>query len=444
MGLAGAGLLGDVPDPYAQHVPVFDASGTRAARVLVTSLLVAACGDSPRGWQVVDDSVDGHVLSAWCAGGETLLAGGDGDRGTILRSDGSIWERMPDTGSRTLRWIWGGGAEGAVAVGEGGTVLRLEDGGWTSQFSALGAEVTLWGVWGSDSDDVWAVGGSLEGGPQGVLMHWDSTVWIPDAASGMYDVNFFKVWGCAQDQAWIVGEAGKILRFDGAAWNREAVASDADLYTVHGTPDCGRVWAVGQTDAGRGVLLERSGAGWRVVRDDVPRGLFGVCADDDETWVVGAGGYAGRVTDQGLDEDEAPTDLDLHACFRAPGCGLWAVGGDLLGTGGSPTGIVLHRGSRVPAGPIDPAPADGGASGDGPTGSGDIAPGEECPTGSTDSCQPGLRCWYLMEARRFVCTKDCDDEAFCDAEGFPAGCCARPGSQTTRNVCIPDSFAACP
>jgi hypothetical protein len=49
-----------------------------------------------------------------------------------------------------------------------------------------------------------------------------------------------------------------------------------------------------------------------------------------------------------------------------------------------------------------------------------------------------------MEAGRFICTKDCGDAALCDGEGFPPGCCERPGSQTTTTVCIPDSFGICP
>jgi hypothetical protein len=427
--------------PYSALV---DADVSAIARGACLCAIAAACSESPRGWRVVDDAVDGHLLSAWCDADRTLLAGGRGGRGTVFRSDGSTWETMPGTGPAVLRWIWGS-ADAAVAVGEDGTVLRLDSGAWTAQFSTLGSDVTLWGAWGSAPDDVWAVGGSLEGGPRGVLMHWDGAVWIPFAAKPETDVNFFKVWGCAPNRAWIVGEAGTILAFDGEAWAPEDAATDADLYTVHGTSDCGRVWAVGlSAGAGRGVLLEREAGGWRVVRDDVQSGLFGVCGDDEEVWVVGARGYAARVTEEGLDEDPAPTDLDLHACHRARGCGTWVVGGDLSGTGSSPTGIAVHRGPRVPSGPLDRMPGDGGAAVDGPTGNGDIGPGQECPTGATASCQPGLRCWYVMDARRFVCTKDCEDAAFCDAEGFPAGCCDRPGTQTTATVCLPASYGACP
>jgi len=347
-------------------------------------------------------------------------------------------------GDGALRWIWGGGAEGAVVVGDAGTILRREAGGFLPQFSSLGADVVLWGVWGSDSSDVWAVGGSLSGGVRGVIMHWDGTAWIPFDTGEEYDVNFFKVWGCARDRVWIVGELGTVLRYDGKRWDREDVPTDADLYTVHGSADCGQVLAVGLArTAGRGVVLRIGDAGWEVLRDDVRQPLFGVCGDADEIWVVGAQGYAARVLGDDLEEDPTPTDLDLHACFRSPGCGLWAAGGDLVGSSSSPIGVVAHHGSRVPRGPLSGA-GDGGPGHDAPTGSGDIGPGQECPTGSTASCQPGLRCWYLMEARRFVCTKDCEDAAFCDSEGFPQSCCRRPGTQTTTTVCVPESFGICP
>lgn len=409
-------------------------------------LLVAACqGRTGSGWQVVDDAVDGHMLSAWCDGEATRLVGGREGLGFVAATDGSTWEVLDGGGGRALRWVWGGGAAGQVVVGDGGTVLRLESGGLVPQFSSLGGDVTLWGVWGSSSEDVWAVGGSLQGGARGVIMHWDGTAWIPFAADEAYDVNFFKVWGCAQDRAWIVGELGTILGFDGTAWAREAVPSDADLYTVHGTQDCAQVLAVGLArTAGHGVVLRRSEAGWDVLFDDVRSPLFGTCGDAEERWVVGAAGYAARVVKDGLDEAPAPTDLDLHACFRAPGCGLWAVGGNLLGASSPLIGVVAHRGSRVPGGPIAGAGGDAGTGDGPPTGTGDIGPGQECPSGSTASCQPGLRCWYLMEARRFVCTKDCDDAAFCDAESFPPSCCRRPGTQTTATVCVPESFSICP
>jgi hypothetical protein len=413
-------------------------------RLLPIALVLAACGDE-QGWRIVDDSVDGHVLSAWSGGNETLLVGGRDGRGAILRTDGSDWRRMDGAGTRTLRWIWGGGAAGPVAVGDGGRILRRESGRWTDQFSSLGGDATLWGVWGSASDDVFAVGGSLSGGAPAVILHWDGGVWIPQTTEEVFTVNFFKVWGCATNRAWIVGEAGTILAWDGAAWKRETAPTDADLYTVHGTADCARVLAVGLARKnGRGVVLSRREAGWQVLRDDVDAPLFGVCAGVDESWVVGSGGYAARVTDDGLKEDRVPTDLDLHACFAAPDGGIWAVGGNLLSGTGSPTGLVAHRGAGVPSGPIDRTEGDGGVVGDAPTGSGSIGPGQECPTGATSSCQPGLRCWYLMEAHKFVCTKDCDTEAFCAAEGFAAGCCARPGSQTTTTVCIPASFGVCP
>ena len=418
----------------------------RAARSMPATVLVLACqGRTGGGWQVVDDAVDGHMLSAWCDGEQTLLVGGRDGLGTVVSTGGSGWDRVDGAGGKALRWIWGEGHDGPVVVGDGGTVLRLEGGGLLPQFSSLGPDVTLWGVWGSSSQDVWAVGGSLQGGARGVIMHWDGLAWIPFAAEDEYDVNFFKVWGCAQDRAWIVGELGTVLRFDGEQWHREDVPTDADLYTDHGTADCQNVLAVGLArTAGRGVVLRLGDAGWEMLRDDVRVPLFGVCGDAEEAWIVGAAGYAARVVENDLEEDPIPTQLDLHACYRAPGCGLWAVGGDLLGSSPSPVGVVAHYGSRVPRGPISGGNGDGGVGDDAPTGTGDIGPGQECPDGSTASCQPGLRCWYLMEARRFICTKDCEDAAFCGAEGFPPSCCRRPGTQTTTTVCVPDSFNICP
>jgi hypothetical protein len=68
------------------------------------------------------------------------------------------------------------------------------------------------GIWGTATDDVWAVGQG------GFLVHFDGVSWdttaFPVAANA-----FYSIWGASPAELWAVGDG--IIRYDGAAWTSD-------------------------------------------------------------------------------------------------------------------------------------------------------------------------------------------------------------------------------
>lgn len=70
-------------------------------------------------------------------------------------------------------------------MGAGGTVLHWDGATWSTVTS--GTTSTLYGVWGSGANDVWAVGAG------GVVLHWNGSAGSVTTASPGLDL--YAVWG---------------------------------------------------------------------------------------------------------------------------------------------------------------------------------------------------------------------------------------------------------
>jgi len=133
----------------------------------------------------------------------------------------------------------------------------------------------LSGVWGSASNDVWAVGG------QGLIVHWDGTRWVT-VPSGTTE-SLYAASGTASDDVWAAGPQAMLHR-DGTSWSPSpgfvpdltdwgstglaAISRDDALIATYG---CQR-WA---------------GASWHRTDCGVwgGRGIFAVGSND--VWVIG-------------------------------------------------------------------------------------------------------------------------------------------------------------
>ncbi len=71
----------------------------------------------------------------------------------------------------------------------------------------------LYDVWGTDENNVWAVGQiTLDGKYYGAL-HYDGTNWVPDSSVGGY-----AIYGFSANDIWVVG--GGVYHYDGNSWKR--------------------------------------------------------------------------------------------------------------------------------------------------------------------------------------------------------------------------------
>ncbi len=325
---------------------------------------LAGCGDDVTTDSDTDSGTpapDGCDHAGGCLIGEDLAAGllsvravasddvwivgaspspSDGTGPAILHYDGSAFERL-DTSAWAdgeIWWTWVT-ADEAVFVGHEGLILEMSrTDGVLTKVDGIDTGITFFGVWGASSDDLWAVGQTLDGAGPPALFRRQSGTWAawedPDLGPGDDRQIYFKVHGTTASDVWIVGTNGQALHYDGTSLVR--VATDAEASTTTApllTVDAGgeRPYAVG--GAGNGLVLEYDGTDWLDRSPDFEPGYNGVCASADSAVAVGVRGVRAVRQDSTswLSDREAGIDAwidrDWHGCAIAPDGAVWTVGG---------------------------------------------------------------------------------------------------------------------
>jgi len=348
----------------------------------VLSLFAAACPDpepspEPEGtWSVVGQELPAALLGVGGTAADDVWAVG-ADKGTgplVLHYDGAAWSVVP-TGTRgSLWWVHAFAGGPTFFGGANSTVLRY-DGTTFERLPTPGvAAHTIFGVWGRAPNDLYAVGSVAS--RNGFIWHWDGTrfeeVAVPDdIPTNAGDIpGFFKVWG-DDHRVFVVGGQGLVLRRDGdGPFERVPTNIAATLFTVHGAK--GRCVVVGGgIDA---VLLEEDEDAL-VPRDvtDVTL-LQGVAfGEDGEGYAVGERGVVLRHDGKAWASVDTGLTLavqSLHATWVDPDGGMWAVGGNVL-SASLDKGVIIHFGEDAgsatvtpptppvpvcPAGDVDPEP----------------------------------------------------------------------------------------
>jgi len=152
---------------------------------------------------------------------------------TVYHFDGTAWTPVTPFNVRIFRSLWVFPSR-VYAVGQDGVVMREIGGGW--QFMTSGTTASLYGVWGTNGNNVWSVGAVA-----GTVMHFDGTAWSPVSVP---TTQFLRgVWGSAANDVWAVGE-NTTIHYDGTNWT--AVADNPGSYNdVWGTAS-DDVYFVGQ------------------------------------------------------------------------------------------------------------------------------------------------------------------------------------------------------
>lgn len=313
--------------------------------VAIASLLVA-CDDEPQ-WQIVGRELPAALLSVWGTSASDVYAVGgdigDGQGPLVVHYDGTAWTRLSTGASGNLWWVYGFAGGPTYMAGDGGTILRYEQGTFT-RMTTPGTD-TVFGLWGASADDVWAVGGAV-GGANGAFAWrlqgdtWSEAPGFPadlSATSAMW-----KIYGRSASDAWIVGTNGKTVRWDGAQLTAVDAGVRESLFTVHG--DGERYVAVG--GFGTGLILENTDGTWRDASPDAAPGLVGVCLTSKAGVAVGQDGAVYSRADSGWREEPHGLDVEetFHSVWIDPDGGTWAVGGHVL-TLPVVDGIVLYEGA---------------------------------------------------------------------------------------------------
>lgn len=225
----------------------FDGSAWQTS--LVLDLGVARCGPSafsgfPGGGFVVGFCFDGRQSTAVVLRSQTARPFAT----TAEVIDVFTLGVIPPTPAPLA--VWAAGPDAAWAVGERGSVWRL-DAGRLRTFAVNVPSIekyTLFSVWGSASDDVWISGAATtEDVDSALLLHVRAgTVEKVPLPEGMVILN--AIWGSARDDVWAVGFGihGSILHYDGARWQLQSSL----VNTFNGVFGIGRhVWVAGSSGA---------------------------------------------------------------------------------------------------------------------------------------------------------------------------------------------------
>ncbi len=302
-------------------------------------------------WVVLQEDLDSALISVWGSSEDDVWAVG-ADRGNgplILHWDGESFETMDSGAGGDLWWVFGF-ADGPVFMGGAeGNILRYQDGEF-SQTITPSSNVTVFGLWGSSPEDMWAVGGSDGGADGAFAWRLEGDTWVeppefpPDLRA---DKSLWKVWGSTADDVWLVGTAGVAVHWDGTSFETTNVGSGESLFTVHCA--AGRFVAVG--GSATGLIYENDGSGWQRVNDDPLYALIGVqVVDADHAYAVGR--FGAFVEEQGGEwlEAEGPNTIrTLHSIWADPAGGLWAVGGE-LDVRPLVSGVLAYRGANLQKG----------------------------------------------------------------------------------------------
>ncbi|TNF32044.1 MAG: hypothetical protein EP329_11355 [Deltaproteobacteria bacterium] len=335
---------------------------------------VDASGDTvdptaPR-WHVALEDLGAALLSVSGEGPDDLwLTGADkGDGPLVVRGHGGTWTRIDlraaDPEGGHLWWSAAPDAAGRYFVGEGGRVLRWDAGTGAVARVPVDTDATLYGVWGASQDEIWAVGGYVHprsGPPTVVRVRNGEGRAVVDLPAGLgAETTLFKVWGSAADDVWVVGEAGTVLHWDGGGWTLDALPGAPRLVTVHGASASDMV-AVG--GASQALIFERSDGAWRDASPGPYSLLNGVyVAPDGAAIAVGVLGQTFHRRDGVWTSDaDLPLYRDWHAAWIDPRGDAWVVGGRLLSASTFDSGTVLRFGpdrDDLPSGDVVPFEVD--------------------------------------------------------------------------------------
>jgi hypothetical protein len=158
-----------------------------------------------------------------------------------------------------LHGVWGHSADNVYAVGKLGckrSTIGLRETDDTTVWHYNGnadkiwtyvdvpADETLYGIWGSAADDIFAVG------ENGRILHFDGLIWsVQDSPTTQ---TLRAVWGSAYDDVYAVGDAGTVLHFNGEAWSLvDTVLTSENLKAIWGSSDT-NIYIVGSN----GTILQ--------------------------------------------------------------------------------------------------------------------------------------------------------------------------------------------
>lgn len=212
------------------------------------------------------------------------------------------WQNPLPQGN-SLYDVWGSGSNDIFAVGMQGTILHYDGIEWTKMSS--GTTAWLRGVWGSSSSNIIAAGHTGYPESNGVVLHYDGNSWseMDIGTTAM----MFGVWGSSENNIFLVGANGTVLHYDGNEWTSINSGTTRTLYGVWGNSTTD-IFIVGSI----GTILHYDGSLWHEMDSNTEVYLVDVWGSD--TGDVFAVGNDGVILHYDGNTWESMTSNTVYGC----------------------------------------------------------------------------------------------------------------------------------
>ena len=290
IGLSGIGPVNAGRGSFSLGNAVVQPGGD--CRVPVTAS-VGSAGNNPAVRNIVADLRLGGGNDGWIVG----------DKGTILRWNGSSWNAFASPTNNKLYAVYCVNATNCKAVGEKGTIIHWDGTAWSLMTSNTPADFfgrtnDLFAVScePNNPNNCFAAGGSSIFGFifQGVIQHWDGISWsnVIDLSPSFIDWRFNDL-SCPSTTCYVVTANGVIGRYDPVSGNwfndNSNTAIPLNGVACSANNNC---WAVGVHSGNNWNLDFRDATGWTPITVGVTnkanQNLNAVsCASAGDCWAVG-------------------------------------------------------------------------------------------------------------------------------------------------------------
>jgi hypothetical protein len=219
----------------------------------------------------------------------------------------------------------GGASDGGDAGADAGVDAGVDAGSKWVRFP-VGTTKTLYGVWGTSSNDVWVVG------EQGTMLHWNGANWAATNPATALDLT--GVSGSSATNVIAAGAAGTVLRWNGSSWTTEDAGVTRDFRTA-AVGDSAHAWVAGSF----GSMVFWDGTRWFDFSGMYPSTqINGSWASGSAFWFVGSSGFILHgvvfggsgfpitVVPVRGDAGTVTTDLNAVATYSSGPALRWAVG----------------------------------------------------------------------------------------------------------------------
>tara|TARA_A100001037_G_scaffold287657_1_gene297382 strand:- start:21770 stop:22762 length:993 start_codon:yes stop_codon:yes gene_type:complete len=314
--------------------------------ILFSTLASCSNNDNESGkWEIVHEQLPAALTAIWGINSQDIWAVGgntvDNKGSLILHFDGEKWERLYSNSDSDLWWIFGF-AEGPIFFGGSkGLILKYFEG----QFETMETpgDATVYGIWGTSENDLWAVGGNIINGAFAWRYNgekWENAERFPAGLSRTQ--SLFKVWGENPEKVWLIGTNGKTIFFNGKDFIGQATKTQYPLFTIHGNNVSNPVIVGGLV---KGVILENINGEWV---DKSPKNtphLMGIFSRNNQSYAVGINTSILRQINNeqwGEIQTGIKSEKGLHSIWIDEKGGVWTVGGNVLAPPLT-EGIMLYR-----------------------------------------------------------------------------------------------------